>query len=164
MKLSQALLMELNHEAQATRKTLALVPFDQADFKPHPKSMSLLALATHVAEITGWWKECLLHDELDFAGAMPERKPLASVEELLSLFDDRLAKAEKILSEIDEAEFQKPWTMRNGETVYFTLPKAVVTRTWCLNHWYHHRAQLGVYLRLLNIPVPSVYGPSADEA
>jgi uncharacterized damage-inducible protein DinB len=74
-----------------------------------------------------------------------------------------MAKSEKILTEVDEAEFEKMWTMRNGEQIYFTMPKTQVVRTWCLNHLYHHRAQLGVYLRLLNIPVPGSYGPSADD-
>jgi len=162
MNLANAFWAELQHESIATRQTLAAVPFDRLDFKPHEKSMSLLALATHVAEITGWWKECLLQDELDFAVQMPARKPLESTEELLAMFDDLLEKARVILAEVDAAEFGKMWTMRNGETVYFTLPKAAVVRTWCLNHLYHHRAQLGVYLRLLGVAVPGTYGPTAD--
>lgn len=163
MKLQEILLAELKHEAIATRKILSLVPLDQYDYKPHDKSMTLGRLATHVAEIIGWWKECLILDVLDFSAGDFTPKVLKSTDELLALFDDLMAKAEKILTEVDEAEFEKMWTMRNGEQIYFTMPKAQVVRTWCLNHLYHHRAQLGVYLRLLNIPVPGSYGPSADD-
>jgi uncharacterized damage-inducible protein DinB len=163
MKLSQAFLAEIKQEAIATRKLLERVPFDKLDYKPHEKSMKLGGLATHVAEITGWWKECLQQDELDFAKMDYKPKVFANNEELLTFFDDLVVKAEKILSEIDEAEFEKPWTMRQGEQIFFTMPKAVVCRSWCLNHWYHHRAQLGVYLRMLDIPLPGIYGPSADE-
>lgn len=162
MKLNDVLLAELQHEAAATRKLLSLVPFEKPDFKPHEKSMTLKNLATHVAEISGWWKECLLQDELDFAKNEYKPKDLRSTEELVALHDQLTANAEKILSEINEEEFRKPWTMRNGETVYFTMPKAAVARTWCMSHLYHHRGQLTVYLRMLNVPLPGTYGPSAD--
>ncbi len=162
MKLSEILWAEVNQEAQNTRKLLALVPFDNLDYKPHEKSMKLGKLAIHVAEILGWWKECLLMDELDFSKMDYKPKVYANNEELLAYFDDLLEKTKVILEQVDPAEFDKPWTMRNGEEIYFTLPKSAVVRTWCMNHLYHHRAQLGVYLRLLNIPLPSVYGPTAD--
>lgn len=162
MKHSQILLTEIKQEAIATRKLLELVPFDRADFKAHEKSMTLLRLATHVAEISGWWKECLLQDELDFAKGDYTPKVYNSTADLLELHDTLMIKAEKILNEVSEDEFQKPWTMRNGDMIYFTSPKSEVVRTWCMNHLYHHRAQLGVYLRLLDVPLPSVYGPSAD--
>lgn len=162
MKLSQILLAEIKQEAVATRKLLELVPFEKADFKSHEKSMTLLRLATHVAEISGWWKECLVLDELDFAKGDFTPKVYNSTADLLELHDTLMVKAEKILNEVSEDEFQKPWTMRNGEVIYFTSPKSEVVRTWCMNHLYHHRAQLGVYLRLLDVPLPGVYGPSAD--
>jgi uncharacterized damage-inducible protein DinB len=135
MSIAGAFWAELEQESANTSKLLAAVPFDQASFKPHEKSMSLLALASHVAEINGWWKECLVQDELDFSKDAGPRK---------------------------EYHFAKSWSMRNGEVIYFTLPKSAVVRTWCLNHLYHHRGQLTVYLRLLNIPVPGMYGPTAD--
>ncbi len=163
MKLSQTLLAELQQEAAATRKLLAVIPFEKADYKPHEKSMSLSKLASHVAEISGWWKECLLHDELDFAKGDFTPKKFNSTAEIVAFHDDLVKKAEKILTEINEEEFQRNWTMRNGAEIYFTLPKAVVVRTWCMNHLYHHRAQLGVYLRMLNVPLPGIYGPTADE-
>lgn len=162
MKLSQILLAEIKQEAIATRKLLELVPFDKTDFKSHEKSMTLLRLATHVAEISGWWKECLVQDELDFAKGDFTPKVYNSTADLLELHDSLMVKAEKILNEVSEEEFQKPWTMRNGDMIYFTSPKSEVVRTWCMNHLYHHRAQLGVYLRLLDVPLPGVYGPSAD--
>ncbi len=162
MKLSQILLAEVNEEAKATRALLASVPFDKADFKPHEKSMSLKHLATHVAEISGWWKECLLQDELDFAKGDYTPKVFNSTNDILALHDKHIIQADKILNEVNETEFEKPWTMRSGEAIYFTMPKSQVVRTWCMNHLYHHRAQLGVYLRLLDVPLPGVYGPTAD--
>lgn len=162
MKLSQILLAEVKQESIATRKLLELVPFEKADFKPHDKSMTLLNLAKHVAEISGWYKECLLDDELDFAKGGGEPKVFNSTDDLVTLHDKHILQAEKILNEVSEEEFAKMWTMRAGEVIYFTLPKSQVVRTWCMNHLYHHRAQLGVYLRLLNVPLPGIYGPSAD--
>lgn len=162
MKQSEILLAEVKQEAIATRKLLELVPFEKADYKPHEKSMTLLRLATHVAEISGWWKECLLDDELDFAKGDHKPKAFTSTEELVDLHDKHILQAEKILTEISEEEFAKPWTMRAGETIFFTKCKSEVVRTWCMNHLYHHRAQLDVYLRLLDVPLPGVYGPSAD--
>jgi uncharacterized damage-inducible protein DinB len=163
MSLNQQLLAELKEEAAATRKLLALVPFEKADFKPHEKSMTLKRLSVHVAEISGWWKECLIHDELDFSKGDFTPKEYASTADILALHDDLVVKAEKILTETPESEFQKPWTMRNGEQIYFTMSKEKVVRTWCMNHLYHHRGQLTVYLRLLNVPLPGTYGPSADN-
>ena len=162
MKHSQILLSEIKQEAIATRKLLELVPFDKADFKPHNKSMTLLRLATHVVEISGWWKECLLDDELDFAKGDHKPKVFNTTSDLLALHDQHIIQAEKILNEVSEDEFQKPWTMRAGEMIYFTSPKSEVVRTWCMNHLYHHRAQLGVYLRLLNVPLPATYATTAD--
>ena len=163
MSLGKTFLAEVLQEAASTRKLLAVVPFDKADFKPHEKSMSLKRLATHVTEITGWWKECLVHNELDFSVGDFKPKELNSTEDLLAMHDDLVEKATKILSEVADEEFAKPWTMRNGEQIYFTMPKAAVVRTWCLNHLFHHRGQLTVYLRLLDVPLPGMYGPTADD-
>lgn len=163
MSRAEQFLQEVQREAATTRKFLALVPWDQKDYRPHEKSFPLGRLATHVAEICGWWKECLLQDELDFSKNEYKPKEFNSTDELLDFFDDLLGKTKTILNEVKDDEFDKPWTMRQGEMIFFTLPKNEVVRTWCLNHWYHHRAQLGLYLRLLNIPIPGTYGPSADE-
>jgi len=162
MTKAELLLAEVKQEAKATRTLLERVPFEKADFKPHEKSMTLKRLATHVAEINGWWKECLTMDVLDFSKGDSKPKEINSTADILALHDDLLAKAEVILNNADDEKFNEDWTMRNGEVVYFTMPKAEVVRTWCMNHLYHHRGQLTVYLRLLDVPLPSVYGPTAD--
>lgn len=162
MTKAQAFLAELKQESIATRKLLERVPFDKADWKPHPKSMSLGQLARHVAEISGWFKETLLQDELNFEGKFVP-VVLNSHEDLMAFFEKNLTVAEEILSTFPDEKMGDMWTMRSGETIYFSLPKEQVARTWCLNHLYHHRAQLGVFLRMLDIPIPGTYGPSADE-
>jgi uncharacterized damage-inducible protein DinB len=125
--------------------------------------MTLLRLSKHVAEISGWWKECVLDQELDFAKpASSPPKEINSTQDLLDLHDKHIVQAVKILSEVEEKEFDNMWTMRSGDQIFFTLPKGQVVRTWCLNHWYHHRGQLTVYLRLLNVPLPATYATTAD--
>lgn len=158
----EAFIHEIKQEAESTRNLLALIPFDKLDFKPHEKSMTLKALSFHVAEISGWWKECLVQDELDFSKMDYKPKDLKTVDELLALHDDLVEKSIKILNNVTEDDLMKPWTMRNAEQIYFTAPKVGVVRTWCMNHLYHHRGQLTVYLRLLNVPLPATYGTSAD--
>ncbi len=161
MTLGHEFLNELKQEAAVTRKYLERVPFDKIDYKPHEKSETLGRLAIHVAEIVAWWEASLRHDKLDFLGFEP--KDITSTEQLLSYFDDLLAEAVQVLSEAKDEDFEKEWSMTYGEEVLFTLPKKQVMRVFCMNHFVHHRAQLGVYLRLLDIPVPATYGPSADE-
>jgi uncharacterized damage-inducible protein DinB len=162
MTKAELLLEEVKQEAKATRTLLERVPFEKADYKPHEKSMTLKRLAAHVAEINGWWKECLTMDVLDFSKGDNKPKEINSTADILALHDDLLAKAEIILNNAADEKFNEDWTMRNGEVVYFTMPKAEVVRTWCMNHLYHHRGQLTVYLRLLDVPLPSIYGPTAD--
>ena len=161
MALANDLLNELKGEAIVTRKYLERVPFDKQDFQPHEKSEKLGRLAIHVAEIIAWWKECIINDELDFINFEP--KEINSTEELLAYFDELLKEAIETLSEAKNKDFEKEWSMRHGEDILFTLPKKQVVRTFCMNHLIHHRAQLGVYLRILDIPVPATYGPSADD-
>ena len=158
----EAFIHEIKQEALSTRQLLALVPFDKLDFKPHPKSMTLKSLSSHVAEISGWWKECLIQDELDFSKMNYKPKDLKTVEDLLALHDDLVEKSIVILNSITEDDLMKDWTMRSGEQIYFTAPKVGVVRTWCMNHLYHHRGQLTVYLRLLDVALPATYGTSAD--
>ena len=164
MTIANQMLAELQQEGIATRKILALVPIDKKDWKPHEKSMALGSLSRHVAEIYGWPKETIQDDELDFAKMDGNPVEVNSTEELLALFDKCIAKAKEVLEKTPDEEMSKPWTMRQGEMIFFTMPKAQVMRTWVLNHSVHHRAQLGVYLRLLDIPIPGSYGPSADES
>ncbi len=163
MTIAQQMLAELQAEAITTRKMLALFPFEKSDYKPHLKSMPMGNLARHIAEIYGWAKETVQQDELDFANLDFIPKALTSNEELLELFDKCLSTSKEILENTSDEEMAKSWTMRNAEVIYFTMPKAQVMRTWVLNHSVQHRAQLGVYLRMLDIPIPGSYGPSADE-
>jgi uncharacterized damage-inducible protein DinB len=161
MTIGQELLQELSLEAEVTRRFLERVPFDKAKFRPHEKSEQLNHLAIHVAEIITWWKECIDNYELNFAYF--KQKEIKTTDELLSYFDDLLAGAKKALADVKDEELEKNWSMTHGVDILFTLPKKQVLRLFCMNHLVHHRAQLGTYLRLLDIPVPAVYGPSADD-
>ena len=161
MSLAKNLLEEFTLEAAVTRRYLASVPFDKADFQPHEKSEKLGRLAIHVAEIIAWWQESILHEELDFIDFEP--KNIQSTEALLTYFDALVEEAIAVLRQAKDKDFTGNWTMRHGEEILFTLPKKQVVRIFCMNHLVHHRAQLGVYLRLLDIPVPAAYGPSADD-
>ncbi len=161
MTTAQELLQELTLEAAVTRRFLELVPFDKQAYKPSEKSESLGRLAIHVAEIIAWWNESINHDTLDFIDFEPVT--IKSTAELLAYFDSLLAEANCALSDVKNEELDRDWSMINGEDVLFTLPKKQVLRLFCMNHLVHHRAQLGVYLRLLDIPVPATYGPSADD-
>ena len=161
MTIGQEFLKELSLESKVTRKYLERVPFDKKAFKPAERSESLGRLAIHVAEITAWWTSCVKDEKLDFIDF--ESKEINTTEELLAYFDTLLEEATAALNEVTDEEFEKDWSMTYGEEILFTLPKKQVARIFCMNHLVHHRAQLGVYLRLLDIPVPATYGPSADE-
>lgn len=161
MNFKEDLLAELKQEAAVTRRFLASVPFDKKEFQPHEKSETLGRLAIHVVEIIAWWEQSLNNDELDFIDFEP--KEINDTKELLTYFDELLIKAERALKEANATEFDKKWSMRYGDDVLFTLNKKEVLRKFCMNHLIHHRAQLGVYLRILGVPVPAVYGPSADD-
>lgn len=162
-RLAAAFLGELENEAKVTRAVLERVPADKFAWKPHEKSMTFVRLAVHVAEMFGWTKETLKSDVLDFSTMDYTPFEPKTTDELLAFFDDHIAKAKAIIAEASDETFMTDWTMRNGETVYFTMPKVAVMRTFVMNHIIHHRGQLSVYLRLNDIPVPSIYGPSADE-
>ena len=155
-------LKEMEQEANTTRKMLSRIPDDKFDWKPHPKSMTIRSLATHIAELPGWVTMTLNTDELDFAKANYQPTPINNTKELLELFEKSLAEGKKSLQEAKEEDLDKPWTLRNGEKIFNTSPKSDVLRM-SYSQTVHHRAQLGVFLRLLNIPIPGSYGPSADE-
>jgi uncharacterized damage-inducible protein DinB len=155
------LLSELKQEAAVTRCFLALVPFEHSDYQPHPNSEKLARLAIHVAEIMAWWDSCLNTDGLDFEHFEPVK--IENTTQLLTYFDKLQQKAVESIANSQHVDLQKKWSMSHGETIYFTLPKYQVLRVFCMNHLIHHRAQLGVYLRLLNIALPATYGPSADN-
>lgn len=158
----ESFVKELEQESIGTKKMLALVPADKADWKPHEKSMALKTLATHIAEIPGWIAMGLNTPELDFATTPYKPKDCNTGAELVAYFEENAAAATKALSMYDDSILKDNWTMRNGDTVYFTMSKYDIIRH-SFGQLIHHRAQLGVYLRLLNIPIPGVYGPSADE-
>lgn len=161
----QNILAELDHELAQTRKTLERVPFEQADYKPHPKSMNLWQLATHVVNLLAFKTMFLQTDSRDFLdpnGAKPGPTPKSS-EELLARFDEYSATLRQALSASDDEKLTQNFKLHRGEQVMFDMPKAAAVRIMGLNHSVHHRGQLTVYLRLLDIPVPGLYGPSADE-
>ncbi len=162
MAISDGLIGELEMEAATTRKVLERIPAEIFDWKPHEKSMEMGRLAMHVADMFSWYVATLETDELDFAAGYEEAKP-TSTEELTVLLDKNVAAATESLKNTDDETLRKNWKLRNGETVYFDLPKIQVLRGMVMNHIIHHRGQLSVYLRLNNIPVPEIYGPSADE-
>jgi uncharacterized damage-inducible protein DinB len=141
---------------------LQRVPPGKFNWQPHPKSMTLVRLATHVAELPGWVSMALSTDELDFAKGDYKPEVINSTEELLSYFEKNLAEGKASLENAKEEDLLPNWTLRNGDQVYSVRPKHEVIRmAYCQT--VHHRAQLGVYLRLLDIPIPGSYGPSADE-
>ena len=166
MKLSEMILPEFDLEMANTRKSLQRVPEDKFEWKPHEKSTSLGGLATHLANIPSWTKNTFEQDELDLApsGAPPLRlEPVKSRAELLAAFDKNITSARAALEKASDEDWQGKWSLLHGGKAIFTMPRTAVMRGFVMNHLIHHRAQLGVYLRLLDVPVPSIYGPSADE-
>lgn len=165
MSISQSLLPEIAHEMASTRKELERVPDDRLAWKPHAKSMTLGRLASHLAELPSWGQMTMQTTELDIAqpGQDTRGASLGSRSEMLALFDKNLAAATAAIAAASDADYMVPWTLIKAGKAIFTLPRIAVLRSMVLNHNVHHRAQLGVYLRLLDIPVPSIYGPTADE-
>ena len=155
-------LQELDREAVTTRKMLERVPNDKYDWKPHAKSMSMRQLATHIAELPSWVSMALTTDELDFAKNEYNPKSISNTAELVAYFESALKDGKSQLQRATEDQLDQQWTLRNGEQVYDVSPKCDVIRM-TYSQIIHHRAQLGVYLRLLNVPIPGSYGPSADE-
>lgn len=162
-KIASGLAAEMEQEAQTTRKVLERIPADKFNWKPHEKSMSMGRLAVHVAEMYGWTQPTLEQTELDFAKMDYKPAEPATTQELVDLLEKNLAEALESLKNVPDEKFFEDWSLRNGEQIYFTMSKIAVMRGMVMNHIVHHRAQLSVYLRLNDIPVPPMYGPSADE-
>ena len=162
MSLIQIFQKELEAESQTTRKMLSRVPADKFDWQPHPKSMTVRQLSSHIAELPSWITMALTTDELDFAKAPYEATPINDTADLLDLFERSLVSGRDSLSNTTEDTLAEPWTLRNGDEIYMKSTKGETVRH-ALSQTIHHRAQLGVFLRLLNIPIPGSYGPSADE-
>ena len=166
MALNAALLPEFDHEMGTTRATLERVPEDKFAWKPHPKSMSMGHLATHLATLPMWGAMTMTADELDLepGGKPMELPPDAKTRaELLETFDRNVAAGREAIAGASDAAMMADWSLKKNGATLMTMPKIAVLRTWVMNHAIHHRAQLGVYLRLNDVSVPSVYGPSADE-
>ncbi len=162
MPLVDALLPEFDREMTTTRKLLERVPDDRFDWKPHPKSMSLGQLAQHVATIPSWGAVTITQPGIDLGGGNP-LPTMTSRADLLAAFDKNVAETRTALGGRSDAEFMAAWTLKSSGHTVFTMPKAAVWRGFVMNHLIHHRAQLSVYLRMNDVPVPSMYGPSADE-
>jgi len=162
MSIAQSLLAEFDHEMANTRKTLERVPENKLDYKPDPKSMSMGTLASHVAEMVGWLPSMMEGPELDIP---PDFKPFlaTSSKGLLDTFDKNTAASRAALAAAGDQALMQDWSLKFGGNAMFTMPRIAVYRTMIMNHVIHHRAQLTVYFRLNGIPVPALYGPSADE-
>lgn len=166
MPFSEALLPEFDQEAAGIRKTLERVPEDKLGWKPHAKSMTMGGLATHLATLLTWAVTAVDTESLDLApGGVPMKgpEPMKSRRELLEAFDKNAAAARKAIAGAADAHLLKPWTLLHNGKQLLSMPRIAVLRSFVMNHSIHHRAQLGVYLRLNDVPVPSIYGPSADE-
>lgn len=161
-QLSKALLPEFDHEMQTTRRTLERVPEDKLTWKPHQKSMTMGQLATHLATLNHWAEAILGTESFDVSTAPPNPE-LKSRSEILAAFDTNTANARKAIAAATDGELLKPWSLVSAGKTVFSLPRVATLRSFILSHGIHHRGQLSVYLRLNNVPVPSIYGPSADE-
>jgi uncharacterized damage-inducible protein DinB len=167
MTLSRALLPEFDYEIANTRRALERVPEDRFDWKPHDKSTSMGGLATHLANIPTWATRAVKQDSFDMApqGGPPARVPEAkSLAEVLEAFDKNVAEARAAISEASDEHLLTNWSLLSGGATVMTLRRIAVLRSFVMNHSIHHRGQLSVYLRLNDVPVPGLYGPSADES
>jgi uncharacterized damage-inducible protein DinB len=163
MAYKDALIAELKYESDSTKKILERVPIEKADWKPHEKSFTLGRLATHVAEIPHWTSRIITIDDWDFLARGFSAQVAQTHDELMQIFSDKLGQAIADLNSMKDEDFEKIWIVRRGDQMRRELPKKIAIRNWGFNHLIHHRGQLSVYLRLLNVPVPGMYGPSADE-
>ena len=166
MNYAERILPEFDHEMANTRKVLERIPEDKLDWKAHPKSHTIGWNANHLAEIPGWVEGMLTRRSWDFAPAGGEQyqSPVLRIpKEILDLFDRNLAAARKAIAAVKDEEMMQPWSLLQAGKELFTLPRAAVIRGFVLNHLIHHRAILCVYLRLNNVAVPGMYGPSGDE-
>jgi uncharacterized damage-inducible protein DinB len=167
MPINQALLPEFDHEMKGVRKSLERVPDDKLTWRPHPKSPNMGWLAGHLANMPSWLVFGINQDSLDLApvgSPAPKTPEPKTNKELLELFDKNVAAGRAALAAASDETLMQPWSLLKGGKTVMTMPKVAVVRSFVLNHMIHHRAQLGVYLRLNDIPVPSIYGPSADES
>jgi uncharacterized damage-inducible protein DinB len=166
MKISDALLPEFDQESALTKSVLERCPEAKFNFKPHAKSWDLISLATHLANLPGWTVLTMKQDTFDVAppGAPPyKEEPAKTSAELLTKFVQNTADARAAIAEASDEDFMKIWTLKKSGVALFSIPRVVCIRSSVLNHGIFHRGQLAVYLRLIDVPVPAIYGPSADE-
>ena len=166
MSYAENALPEFDHEMAATRKVIERIPDDKLEWKAHPKSNTIGWNANHLADLPGWGTNIVTQPGYDFApthGPRYQTPSLKTTKEILDLFDRNVATARKALSELKDESLDDSWTLRGGERIIFTMPRRSVIRSFLMNHIIHHRAILAVYLRLNDIPVPGLYGPSGDE-
>jgi uncharacterized damage-inducible protein DinB len=166
MTIAEILLPEFDHEMATTRRMLEIVPADAAGWRPHPKSTTLGDLAAHIARLPVWGRYTLQQTELDLG--LPEnasiaRAPFTTTADLVERFDRNVQETREVLAATPDSEMGKPWTLKNAGAVVFSIPRAAVIRAFVLSHMIHHRGQLSVYLRLRDVTLPSVYGPTADS-
>lgn len=166
MSIAESLLPEFDHEFAQTKKTLERVPDGKFDWSPHDKSFSLGGLVSHMSALPMWATTTLHEDSFNMApadGEMPEMPKVSNSAEAVKMFEASTAQAREALAGMSDEALHRPWSLMAGEEILWTKPRVAVFRTMIMNHMIHHRAQLGVYLRLLDAPVPALYGPSADE-
>jgi uncharacterized damage-inducible protein DinB len=161
MAIRDGLLPEFDREMATARKVIERVPAEKFGYKPHDKSMTMGRLASHIAEMPTWATSGITLDSLDVSGYKPFEPK--STTELLQAFDKNVAGAHDAIAGVSDETLMKNWSLKRGDVTLMTMPKIAVVRTFMLNHVIHHRGQLSVYLRLNDIAVPSIYGPSADE-
>ena len=163
MSIGQSMLPEYDQEIATTRRVLERVPFEKADWKPHEKSMSIAQLASHLRDMAGWMTPTIQMDTLDLGPDFVPPPAATSSEELLEAFDKAAAEGREALAGVSDEAMMKTWSLAMGGQTAFSMPRIACIRGMIINHIIHHRGQLTVYLRLNDIPVPSIYGPSADE-
>jgi uncharacterized damage-inducible protein DinB len=159
----ESLIAEYANETRTTRRLIERIPADQFEWRPHPKSFTASGLASHIVECMGWLESIFLHDEINFDPSTFKAYRAASMPALLTTFDEKAADGNRILAGVDEAALKTPWRLKMRGKVLVERPKAEAFRDFTVSHIIHHRGQLSVYLRLLDVPVPGAYGPTADE-
>lgn len=167
MAIKESVLPEFDHEMKTTRRLLERIPEQSAGWKPHAKSMSLGHLGVHLAQLPMWGALTMKQTELDMSppgGPAYKTPDFESTAAVLAAFDEHVRQAREAIAAASDADFMVPWTLKNAGQTIFTMPRVVCLRSFVVNHLIHHRGQLSVYLRLNDVPVPSIYGPSADEA
>lgn len=163
MAIHDEFIVELEHEALNTQKILSRIPDDKLGWQPHARSMTLGKLACHVAELPRWINHILSETEFDFAKDTFDRLNASATDEIIARFEDIMEEAVKALKNTNDEAFKNTWALKRGEIKILELPRKTAVRSFVMNHLIHHRGQLSVYLRLLDVPVPGMYGPSADE-